>query len=71
MQQLKKRQFLKSAALMRGTRIRQFVTFAARQTHRLTRQPYLVAEVIPFLSLHLLEDSLYLSLRLDFAYEVC
>ena len=49
MQQLKKHQFLKSAALMRGTRIRQFVTFAARQTHRLTRQPYLVAEVIPLM----------------------
>ena len=25
----------------------QYVTFAARQTHRLTRQPHLVAEVIP------------------------
>lgn len=25
----------------------QYVTFAARQTHRLTKQPHLVAEVIP------------------------
>jgi len=27
----------------------QYVMFAARQTHRLTRQPHLVAEVIPSL----------------------
>ena len=40
MQQLKKRQFLKSAALMRGTRIRQFVTFAARQTRSVFQPRY-------------------------------
>ena len=47
MQQLNKVSTLETVAFVRGTRIRQYVTFAARQTHRLTRQPYLVAEVIP------------------------
>ena len=41
------------------------------QTRRLTRQPYLVAEVIPFLSLHLLKNGLSLLLRMNIEYEVC
>ena len=49
MQQLRECQFSKTVAFVRGTRIRQYMTFAARQTHRLTRQPYLVVEVIPSL----------------------
>ena len=49
MQQLNKVSTLETVAFVRGTRIRQYVTFAARQTHRLTRHPYLVAEVIPSL----------------------
>ena len=52
MQQLNKVSTLETVAFVRGTRIRQYVTFAARQTHRLTRQPYLVAEVIPSLKLN-------------------
>ena len=49
MQQLNKISIFEAAEFVRGTRIRQYVTFAARQTHRLTRLPYLVAEVIPSL----------------------
>ena len=47
MQQLREYQFSKTVAFVRGTRIRQYVMFAARQTHRLTRLLYLAAEVIP------------------------
>ena len=53
MQQLNKISILEAGALRRFvTLVRngiQYVTFAVRQTHRLTRQPHLVAEVIPSL----------------------
>ena len=49
MQQSNKISILETVAFVRGTRIRQYVTFAARQTHRLTRLLYLAAEVIPSL----------------------
>ena len=53
MQKLNKISILEAVALRRFvTLVRngiQYVTFAARQTHRLTRQPHLVAEVIPSL----------------------
>ena len=51
MQQLNKISILETGALRRFvTLVRngiQYVTFAARQTHRLTRLLYLAAEVIP------------------------
>ena len=51
MQQLNKISILEAGALRRFvTLVRngiQYVMFAARQTHRLTKQPHLVAEVIP------------------------